>query len=83
MQVPGGSHHRSVLPSHLCPSPFYPSCIPTTEILGTGLAVPDRGRNTTVIFADAAGAAVVRGQDEPEAVPMTPWRPVQQRDEAR
>ncbi len=43
------------------------------EVQSTGMDVSDRGRNTAVIFADGAGAAVVRGHDDPDGSACLGW----------
>jgi 3-oxoacyl-[acyl-carrier-protein] synthase-3 len=43
------------------------------EVQSTGMDVSDRGRNTAVIFADGAGAAVVRAHDEPDGSAILGW----------
>ena len=43
------------------------------EVQSTGMDVSDRGRNTAVIFADGAGAAVVQAHDEPNGSAVLGW----------
>ena len=43
------------------------------EVQSTGMDVSDRGRNTAVIFADGAGAAVVRADDTPGGSAILGW----------
>lgn len=43
------------------------------EVQSTGMDVSDRGRNTAVIFADGAGAAVVRADDTPDGSAILGW----------
>lgn len=43
------------------------------EVQSTGMDVTDRGRNTAVIFADGAGAAVVQAHDEPGGSAVLGW----------
>ncbi|HRP07592.1 MAG TPA: beta-ketoacyl-ACP synthase III [Gemmatimonadales bacterium] len=43
------------------------------EVQSTGLDVSDKGRNTAVIFADGAGAAVVQAHDDPAGSAVLGW----------
>ena len=43
------------------------------EVQSTGLDATTRGRNTAVIFADGAGAAVVRATDDPNGSAILGW----------
>lgn len=43
------------------------------EVQSTGMDVSDRGRNTAVIFADGAGAAVVQATDDPAGSAILAW----------
>jgi len=43
------------------------------EVQSTGMDVTSRGRNTAVIFADGAGAVVVRGHDDPDGSAVLAW----------
>jgi 3-oxoacyl-[acyl-carrier-protein] synthase-3 len=43
------------------------------EVQSTGMDVSDRGRNTAVIFADGAGAAVVQASDDPAGSAILAW----------
>lgn len=43
------------------------------EVQSTGLDATDRGRNTAVIFADGAGAAVVQAHDDPNGSAVLGW----------
>ncbi len=43
------------------------------EVQSTGMDVSDRGRNTAVIFADGAGAAVVRAETDPAGSRVLAW----------
>ena len=43
------------------------------EVQSTGMDVSDRGRNTAVIFADGAGAAVVQAHEDPDGSRILGW----------
>lgn len=43
------------------------------EVQSTGMDITDRGRNTAVIFADGAGAAVVHAHDDPDGSAVLGW----------
>jgi 3-oxoacyl-[acyl-carrier-protein] synthase-3 len=43
------------------------------EVQSTGMDISDRGRNTAVIFADGAGAAVVQAHDDPDGSAVLGW----------
>lgn len=43
------------------------------EVQSTGMDVSDRGRNTAVIFADGAGAAVVCATEDPDGSAILGW----------
>ena len=43
------------------------------EVQSTGMDVTTRGRNTAVIFADGAGAAVVQATDAPGGSAILGW----------
>lgn len=43
------------------------------EVQSTGMDLTDRGRNTAVIFADGAGAAIVQAHDDPDGSACLGW----------
>ena len=43
------------------------------EVQSTGMDLSTRGRNTSVIFADGAGAAIVQAHDEPDGSACLGW----------
>ncbi len=72
-QCSGFVYALSIADAYLRAGIFRTMLVVGAEVQSTGMDVTDRGRNTAVIFADGAGAAVVRGHGDPDGSACLGW----------
>jgi 3-oxoacyl-[acyl-carrier-protein] synthase-3 len=72
-QCSGFVYALSVADAYVRAGIFRTLLVVGAEVQSTALDVSTRGRNTAVIFADGAGAIVVRANDEPAGSAILAW----------
>lgn len=72
-QCSGFVYALSVADAYVRCGAFRTVLVVGSEVQSTGMDVSTRGRNTAVIFADGAGAVVVRRDDDPSGSAILAW----------
>ncbi len=72
-QCSGFVYSLSIADAYIRAGIFRTILVVGAEVQSTGMDVTTRGRNTAVIFADGAGAAVVQAQDDPAGSAILGW----------
>ncbi len=72
-QCSGFVYALSMADAYIRSGAFRTILVVGAEVQSTGMDVTTRGRNTAVIFADGAGAAVVQAHDDPTGSAVLGW----------